>query len=961
MYGKDAIAPANPTKAEDANYRYGFSEWSEKYNFVTKNLDIYAKYNQTNTTYLVTFLDGNGNVFETQMVKHGQDAMVPNGIPTKYSMGALDYEFVRWTTDMTNIRAARTIYPEFKESALKFIVRFIDQYGQLLSQQSITYGENAIPPLVEVPEATVESEYVATWDMDYNNIKANLEIRLKIEQVPRLYTYTYLNAVGDILKQTEAPHGSRIIPPADPIQNMTNQYVFTFVGWIASNNQTGNILTEDVEFTPYFSSKLREYTVRFLDGDNKVIDSQLVEYGKGPTEPKIVPTKTDTKQYSYTFKAWDDLPLNVYSNVDVRAIFYQHLQTYTIEFRDDTGQHILKTQIVEYGTGATEPSPEIINQYKPVDTDKFTYIFTAWSRPFGNVVEDMVGEKAVKAQYIAVMKSYTYTFYDDDHITILKQEKITYGSPIVAPNHPFKPASEAAQYVFDGWDKIVADVIIGDVNYYATYKIIPKTFMVVFYDGTGLAIEAQSVSYGTSAINPIKVPIRSSDDIYDYVFDGWDKEFINVTADLHIYPTFRRVLKTFEVTFIFYNGDVEIVNVEYGQRARIEHPERPGYYFTGWDRDISSVTESMTVRPLYAPKDYRITFNKGYDDDTIPEMGSIIAEYDSLVTLPQSAYSRHGYLFRGWKLTPDGDIAYSDTESFIMQYQNATLFADWLPITYDIEYYLFGGVANNITSYTIETATTPLTEPNKPDYKFNGWYYRVVEEGISEMKVVTKPSNFMRFTTMNLNSFNLLSGQEPEQLPDGLLPISEIPQGTTGNLELYATYVYDGYIKLVDNPGAIYLGTANLDSSNITITNLNNIREVTGSEENPIYLFNTYLGQKIGELRQKFINDDLEFYNSKGVILTDNDVVSNGMKIMLINNGEVKDVITVVLKGDLNGDGQVTMLDLNALSNIVYGNTAATGVIKLASMINNDNFITMLDLNAMSNHVYGMGQIIWEK
>ena len=370
----------------------------------------------------------------------------------------------------------------------------------------------------------------------------------------------------------------------------------------------------------------------------------------------------------------------------------------------------------------------------------------------------------------------------------------------------------------------------------------------------------------------------------------------------------------------------------------------------------------MTVRQLYFPKDYRITFNKGYDDDLVPDMSSIIIEYDSLVTLPESTYSRKGYIFRGWKLTLDGDIAYSDGASFIMQYQNATLFADWLPITYDIEYHLFGGETTNITKYTIETETTPLNEAYKENYKFDTWYYRVVENGLEEVSTVSKSSSLMRLGSFSVNSmFTLLSSEDSETLPDDVLPITEIPQGTTGNLELYATYIYDGYIKLIDDPGVIYLGTAEVASNSAVITNINNLREYSGSEENPIYLFNVYLGQTIGELRTIFINEDLVFQNNQGQELTDDKLVSTGMKILLLSNGEVKDMITVILKGDLNGDGVLSMLDLNGLSNHIYGMKTLNEVGLLASKINADGLINMLDLNGLNNHIYGFSQIIWEK
>ena len=963
-YGGSATLPTTPTKESDDLYRYEFAGWSQDLSYVTESMIVYAIYTRTNKEFTVTFLNGNGTVFNQQIVLYGKDAIAPDGIPTKSNSSSKSYIFSGWDKDYTNVTSDLIINPLFNEVTLRYTVRFVDENGQTLKIETVEAGKDATPPEVIIPEPTVDKEYFIVWDKSYTNINKNLEIKLSMVEKAREYTYRYFDVNGKVIKEVKAPYGTTIVAPTDPSQYLTEKYVYTFVGWVSSNQNVDNILIDNVDFTPYYSSVLRKFTVKFLDGNNQVFNLQEVEYGSAPVVPTDVPTHPANKQFYYEFRMWDYIPTAIYTNTEIKAIFNQYLQKYTVEFRDETGQHVLKTQVVDYGTGATEPSEDIINMYKPVDTEKYSYSFSAWSRPFGNITEDMVGEKAVRAQYIGVVRRYTYTFYDDDHVTILKQEKVPYGTPIVQPDPPTKPDLEYAKYVFLGWDKVVSDVITGDIDYYAIYDEVLRTYLVVFYDGNGLALSAQEVSYGKTAIAPTKVPSLAFDDMYEYVFSSWDKDFSEVKSDLEIRPKFTKKLRTYKVTFVFFDGQESVVEVEYGQRARIEHPERPGYYFIRWSEDIYSVTKDLVVYPIYEAKDYRITFTKGYDDDTIPEMSSMIVSYDSIVTLPKSSYSRKGYIFRGWKTTPDGDIVHRDLDTFVMQYQNVTLFADWLPITYDIEYYLFGGVADNINNYTIESETIALNEPVKENYKFTGWYFRVVNEdeytnGMMDLNTKTLKSLVSSSSLLKTSLTKLTS--EEEQLPEGLAPINEIPTGTTGNLEIYATYEYNGYIKLKNSDGVIYMGTASISNYNVTKFNLNNERSYSGTLENPIYLFNVYLGQTIGELRELFVNQDLVFCTDKGVVLNDNDVVRTGMEIRLYNGSEIKDTLITILKGDLNGDGNVNVFDLSILSNMIYGTAVFDSKKILSSLLNSDQTVNVFDLSVLNNHVYGTWPITWER
>ena len=131
------------------------------------------------------------------------------------------------------------------------------------------------------------------------------------------------------------------------------------------------------------------YTVKFVDINGNVIDTQEVYKGKSAKEP-TAPTVADK-----VFSGWDKDFTNVQSDITVQAL-YVGAAEYTVVFKDELG-NTLKTQTVIAGHSATAPTP-------PTREDK---IFTGWDKSFNRVSGDMT----VTATY-RQKNTYTVTFKD---------------------------------------------------------------------------------------------------------------------------------------------------------------------------------------------------------------------------------------------------------------------------------------------------------------------------------------------------------------------------------------------------------------------------------------------------------------------------------------------------------------------------------------------------------------------
>ena len=125
------------------------------------------------------------------------------------------------------------------------------------------------------------------------------------------------------------------------------------------------------------------------------------------------------------------------------------------------------------------------------------------------------------------------------------------------------------------------------------------------------------------------------------------------------------------------------------------------------------------------PEYYAITYHLNGGENSSNNQASYRAGYS--YNYIYSPKQRPGYNFTGWyydegltELLGTNGYGYlpSDTTG------NLDLYAGWTPIVYQITYRLNGGtnVADQVTSYTIETDTFALLEPTKEGYVFGGWY-----------------------------------------------------------------------------------------------------------------------------------------------------------------------------------------------------------------------------------------------
>ena len=255
----------------------------------------------------------------------------------------------------------------------------------------------------------------------------------------------------------------------------------------------------------------------------------------------------------------------------------------------------------------------------------------------------------------------------------------------------------------------------------------------------------------------LKDPVKTG-----YTFEGWYRtedftgeavtEIVQgTTGNITLYAKWEPV--SYTITYELDGG----TNASENPAITLKDPVKTGYTFAGWymaeDFTGNAVTEivqgSTGNITLYAKwvkeGDYIITY-VNVDGATNENPASYNVETET-ITLKDPV--KTGYTFGGWY--KDGGFTTKVTEITQGTTGNITLYAKWKLVSYTITYELYDGTnaPENPAGYNVETETITLKDPVKPGYTFAGWYKDA------------------KFTTQ----------------------VTEIIQGTTGDITLYAKWI----------------------------------------------------------------------------------------------------------------------------------------------------------------------------
>lgn len=358
-----------------------------------------------------------------------------------------------------------------------------------------------------------------------------------------------------------------------------------------------------------------EFTIKFVDYDQTVLQTFILKAGELPNFTLEEPTREATAQYTYTFAGWDKEVDFVTGDATYTAVYEETVNSYTVTFADENGS-VLQSGKVEYG---------VVPEFKGAEPEKeatteFSYRFDGWDKELAAVT----GDVTYTAEYVELKNAYKVSFLDLDG-SVLYEANFDYGEvPEYKGETPTLEGDVQYSYEFAGWDQELA-AVTGEATYRVQFNQLVNKYSVKWVDEEGTVLDTQQVEYGTVPAFAGTLPTLP-ENTAQYTYSGtWDKEFAAVTGEATYTYNIDATVNNYTIKFVNYNDELLYeVSVPYGDVPTYngDTPIKPntakyGYSFKGWDKDLVAVTGVATYTAQYDETlaKYTIKFVDGQGND----------------------------------------------------------------------------------------------------------------------------------------------------------------------------------------------------------------------------------------------------------------------------------------------------------------------------------------------------------
>lgn len=623
----------------------------------------------------------------------GETVKVPTTPPTGFY---LDETKDNLTSAVAKADGSTVLKVYFARNKNAAYYHFDDQSGPQVDKIDLYFGQT-IPAFEAVPGGPAKEGYTfKNWSQsETENIAAptvmpNEDVHMY--PVFEINKYTYLfDADGGkfsddkslksfIYTYGDTPAAFNEIPVKEG---------YTFSCW---DNDMPATVTGDFTFTAEYN--LNQYTVEFVDGEGKVLDSFVINHGEKVTTEDI-PEGYKADGWKLDNNTGVNFPFTVTEDVTFTATDSSNM--YDATFLVDGEVYDVISH--EYGAAIVTPDE---------DPTKFGHKFVGWLPETEDQIMDSEG-KTFDAQF--VKDDYTLTIdaaggeFEDGSVEVEITD--TYGNDI-SKDLPKNPTKEG--HTFAGWSEPLPTEMPGeDTTITATWTA--NSYTVKFVNGLNDSTILSVTGVYGSTVNAPELPTVSG---YSFEWDitppatipAYDENgdlmenggTITVTA----VPTANEVTITFNT-----NGgtpeSIGAVTGSYGQTIdpEITNPTKEGFEFAGWqtpDGDIiDEITtfpeESVELKATWSKNSYVAVFNANggefeNGDATVVET----VPYGDDIPVPKDP-TRDNYTFVKWDTVPGK-----------MPAKNITFTAVWEAVP-------AGEVDYTVTVYPVNPATGAYLDP----------------------------------------------------------------------------------------------------------------------------------------------------------------------------------------------------------------------------------------------------------
>ncbi|MCL1808830.1 MAG: hypothetical protein FWG42_03565, partial [Clostridiales bacterium] len=282
------------------------------------------------------------------------------------------------------------------------------------------------------------------------------------------------------------------------------------------------------------------------------------------------------------------------------------------------------------------------------------------------------------------------------------------------------------------------------------------------------------------------------------------------------------VLNRYKVTFVDWDGeelDSQIITEGEGAVAPTSPNNKPGWHFTGWDKEFSNITGDLTVTAVYEINKYAVIF---YDEDDTTVLYQNEFEHGATpvyagATPTKAATVQYTYEFSGW--TPD-IVPVTSATTYKAVYK-ATVNPYTITFVNDDGTVLYANEFDYGATPVYSSATPTKAADAQYTYTFSGWDPAIVS--------VTGAATYKAMYSTKLNPYTITFVDE-----DGttVLYANEFDYGATptygGATPTKAataqyTYAFDGWTPAIEpvKGATTYTATYKATVNPYTITFVN--------------------------------------------------------------------------------------------------------------------------------------------
>ncbi len=830
----------------------------------------------------------------------------------------------------------------------KYTVNFYGADGTIISTQTVIEGEDAVLPANQVKEG----HDFCGWDKSAKDIKEDVDIYPVFEK--QTFVIVYVDWSSQQIEVKKFAYGDILTTP-----DYASVEGYTFKGWDAIIGGD-TIVTKDMVISAQYD--INEYTVNFCDYEGNVVDSQTVKYGYSAELPDNLPEGENGEQFAgwfnpeeyeyvdsdinilpmYYFEETAETPVANYTSgeygdkislelttSDENAVIFYYLNNDITTEKIYTEPVVIdKTcSVTYYATCLGKNNSQELTEYYCINSSDKPSEWMLYSQ-LPTEVKENIGEYNLESED-------GYRYKDVKKTSVL---------------------TEIDKLENNGWT--CASTTYSDYSSWQDEVIEKDTSLLGFEIDTQVVDDTSVTRYQYSHY---KYTDENGDVLYSpTTVSGYECEYETITLDSRL-----SIAGFTENDVSYYNHDGEqwftqtkVCGEKTQYRSRYKIAEY--YKWTAWGIDAPSSNETRAYENdtvyRYSNMNYHIvTLVDGFGDSNRIYLIKDGAKFDV------SCIETYGYTVEN--LYCDGDFS----EVFDLNTQikeSVTLYANYEPISYSVIFQMKDGTElDTQTVDYLESATAPETDV-VPGYVFAGWdkeFDCITEDTVITGKYV-KEEEYARVSLSNSvlslfvnNSYNLYSYVTPEALTN------EIVEWSTS----------DASVASVDENGVVTALSAGTATITATVLSSKETAEcevtvVDDLTKNLCLISTSPLNyDSLGYLRRipvkttatdvlaEFANKNTVICDINGNTLLADDFVGTGARIMLMNGTNVLDSKTIVITGDMTGEGFINNRDV-AMMNKYLVQKASPAETQIAAIdVNGDGYVNNRDAAMVARYLVG--------